>query len=70
MPPTQPNGDDTPTRLDPPDPAQEFGAAAAEDAELADRIAEHTDGDVERAEAEFDAASTGPVSTETAPRST
>jgi hypothetical protein len=51
-------------QLEPPDPAQEFGVAAAADAELADRIADDEDGD--RAEAKFEQESRGPVGTEKA----
>jgi len=56
--------DETSRRLDPPDPAQKFGAAAAEDAELADRVARgRDDADAEEA---FDREARGPVPTETA----
>ena len=58
--------DDPGRRLDTPDPAQEFGKAAADDADLADRLTREADGDLERAESEFDDASRGPVPTETA----
>jgi hypothetical protein len=62
---TDPNAADrSGQQLEPPDPAQEFGAAAAADAELADRIAEDDDG--ERAEAKFAQQSQGPVGTEKA----
>ena len=63
---TDPNADDRSgeQKLEPPDPAQEFGAAAAADADLADRIADDEDG--ERAEAKFAEQSRGPVGTEKA----
>jgi hypothetical protein len=54
------------TPLEPPDPPQRFGAAAAEDAELADRLVEDADGDVDAAASEFEDASRGPVPTEKA----
>jgi hypothetical protein len=63
---SEPN--DEPERLEPSDPAQQFGAAAAEDAELADRLTDEADGDLDQAEDQFDAAARGPVSTETADR--
>lgn len=52
------------TELDPPDPAQRFGAAAAADAELADEVLEDADGDADAAASRFDAESRGPVGTE------
>jgi hypothetical protein len=58
--------DDAATKLDRPDPAQEFGKAAAEDAELAERLTNEAGGDLERAASEFDDAARGPVRTETA----
>jgi hypothetical protein len=58
-------GGDAPERLEAPDPAQQFGKAAADDAELADRLADATD-DLDRAESEFDDARRGPVRTGTA----
>ena len=61
------SGDPNAERLDRPDPAQQFGKAAAEDAELADRLTEEADGDLGRAESAFDEKSRGPVPTETAP---
>jgi len=54
------------TQLDPPDPAQRFGAAAAADAEIADRVADASDDEAE-AEREFAERSEGPVRTEKAP---
>ena len=62
---SQPSNDADPGRLDAPDPAQQFGKAAADDAELADRVTRGT-GDVDRAESEFNDAQRGPVPTETA----
>ena len=53
-------------KLDAPDPAQHFGAAAAEDAELADELTRDADGDLEQAGSRFDEEQRGPVSTETA----
>jgi hypothetical protein len=57
--------DDDGQQLDTPDPAQQFGRAAAADAELADRLTQEAGGDLDRAEAEFDDESRGPVPTET-----
>jgi hypothetical protein len=61
----QADGDDT-TQLDPPDVSQQFGKAAADDAETADRLLRDADGDVERAESAFADEARGPVPTETA----
>lgn len=55
-----------PTELDRPDPAQRFGAAAAEDAELADELTREADGDLDQAASRFAEEQQGPVSTETA----
>ena len=55
---------DRPTKLDIPDPAQQFGAAAADDADLADRLTDAADGDLRRAEEQFDDEARGPASTE------
>ena len=57
-------GNDGSQRLEPADDAQRFGAAAAADAELADRLLAETGGDADEAEPRFDAESIGPVSTE------
>jgi len=53
--------DETPQPLEPPDPAQRFGAAAAADAELVDRVTEEGE-DPEK----LTAHSQGPVDTEVA----
>jgi hypothetical protein len=59
--------DRAPERLEPPDPAQRFGKAAADDADLADRLERETEGDLGDAEAAFDDAKRGPVPTAAAP---
>lgn len=56
------DGDDETETLEPADPTQQFGAAAADDAELADRVSDAAD-DPGAAEAEFDRRSRGPVPT-------
>ena len=63
--PEQPSASES-TKLDTPDPAQHFGAAAAEDAELVDELTRDAGGDLEQAESRFDDEQRGPVSTETA----
>ena len=63
--PEQPSESES-TKLDTPDPAQRFGAAAAEDAELADELTGDADGDLDQAESRFDDEQQGPVSTGTA----
>jgi len=50
-------------QTDRPDDPQRFGAAAAADAELADRVAGETGGDEDAAEARFEEQQQGPART-------
>ena len=61
----RPDPSDDSIELDAPDPAQRFGAAAAADADLADRVIDASDDDAE-AEREFAKRSEGPAGTEKA----